>query len=319
LRAARRRCLYIGVIWLAVGAQAAPETIAAKVWGDRTALFPGDRLNYVARVEHSADVEFVADHVRKDQLSLDPFEVLEVSTASGDLPGGRKYFEVRLLLTTYDVSHADVAVPSFDLFYFRRGQATGKDMTPAETLAVPPLKIALRSTIPGGAVDTAARIREERDVLPVVQIDWMLPGVLGLCGLIAVAIYGCAVAAARVRLGRWKQKMGECVQQKSIRESFDEIRQIPVESRESAESFYARASEILRDLTAEQVGDCRGLTAREMQAALLKSGDREDRAAAVGDLMEKCDLVRYSSDGAKRARAGHPDFLRKFEDLVGRR
>ena len=306
--------LYIGMI-CCKALPAAPEAMEVKVWTDRTALYPGDRLHYIARVEHSSDIEFVADHVRKDQLTLEPFDVLEVSTAAGDLPGGRKYFEVKLLLTTFEVGRTEATVPSFDLFYFRRGQTASKETTPAETLAVPPVKIGLRSTI----VDSSADIRDNKAVLPISPLAWMLPGILGLCGLVAVIVYGSSLALAWFRSGFWKRKMGERVRSKSMRESFEEIRGAPLDTRDNVESFYAKASAILRGLAAEQLGDCGGLTPGEVRVALQTSGGRKDRADAVGELMEECDLARYSPHGPDRARARHSEFLRKFEDLVERR
>lgn len=314
MRAALLGSLYIGMI-CCNGLQAAPEAMAVKVWTDRTALYPGDRLHYIARVELSSDIEFVADHVRKDQLSLEPFDVLEVSTAAGDLPGGRKYFEVKLLLTTFEAGRTEATVPSFDLFYFRRGQTASKETTPAETLAVPPVKIGLRSTI----VDSSADIRDNKAVLPISPLAWMLPGILGLCGLVAVIVYGSSLALAWFRSGFWKRKMGERVRSKSMRESFEEIRRAPLDTRDNVESFYGKASAILRGLAAEQVGDCGGLTPGEVRVALQTSGGRQDRADAVGELMEECDLARYSPHGPDRARARHSEFLRKFEDLVEQR
>ena len=291
---------------------AAPETMAVKVSVDRTALYPGDRLNYVVRVEHSPDVEFVQDHVRKDQLSLDPFEVLTTGTKSGDLPGGRKFFEVTLLLTTYDVVHPNAIVPSFNLFYFRRSQTANKDTTPAETLAVPPLKIALRSTI----VDPPGVIRDDKPILPLSRFNWILPAVLGWCGLLAVLIYGLSLGLAYVRTGFWKQKMTQRTRKKSLRESFDEIRQAPVDSPDSAESFYAKASVILRGIAGERLGDCGGLTPQEMQEELRRSGDGPEHAKSVGELLEQCDLVRYSPQGAEVARDGHAAFLRKLTEFI---
>ena len=314
MRAALLGSLYIGMI-CCNGLQAAPEAMAVKVWTDRTALYPGDRLHYIARVEHSSDIEFVQDHVRKDQLSLEPFDVLDVSTTAGDLPGGRKYFEVKLLLTTFEAGRTEATVPSFNLFYFRRGQTASKETTPAETLAVPPVKIGLRSTI----VDSSGDIRDNKAVLPISPAAWVLPGVLGLCGLLAVIGYGSSLAIAWFRSGFWKRKMGERVRSKSMRESFEEIRRAPMDTRGNVESFYAKASGILRGLAAEQLGDCGGLTPGEVRVALQRSGCRQELADVVGELMEECDLARYSPDGPDRARARHSEFLRKFQDLVEQR
>ncbi len=294
---------------------AVPDGMAVKVWADRTAVYPGDTLQYTARVEHSSDVEFVQDHVRKDQLSLEPFEILDVHTSSSDLPGGRKRFEVKLLLTTFETGRTDVTVPAFNLFYFRHAPANSKDNTPAETLAVPSLKVGLRSTL----VDLPGTLRDYKPVLPVSQIEWMLPGALGLLGLVAVLAYAFSLAMAWARSGFWKRRMTERIHHKSIRESFEEIRLAPVDSAENVEIFYARASTILRGVAAERLGECGGLTPRETQTALHRSGDREERARLVGDLMEECDLVRYSPDGADSARVRHPEFLRKFAVLIERR
>jgi hypothetical protein len=315
MRAVRLIFCFMAAIISAAQVEAPIENLVVKVWSDRTALYPGDRLLYVASVEHSPDVEFVQDHVRKDQLSLEPFEIKDVKTSSIDLPGGRKMFEVKLLLTTYDVAGPEATVPSFNLFYFRRSQSTSKDNAPAETLAVPPLKIGLRSTV----VDPQGTIRDQKPILPVSQKAWMLPAVMGLLGLIAVLAYGSSLVLAWARSGFWKRKMTERIRKKSIRESFDEIRNSPVDSPEGVETFYARASTILRGVAAEQLGDCQGLTPRETQAALQKSGDRSDRAEMLGDLLEQCDLVRYSPGGADSARIRHPEFLQKFANLIERR
>ena len=298
----------------AVTVHAASDAMAVKVWVDRTALYPGDRVHYVARVEHSPDVEFVQDHVRKDQLALDPFEILGIDTAAGSLPGGRKFFEVRLLLTTYDTGHPDATVPSFNLFYFRRSQTTSKDTAPAETLPVPPLKLGLRTTL----VDLPGAIRDEKPPLTFGGADWLVPAVLGVCGLLFVIAYAASLALAGMRAGFWKKQLDKRTRQKSIRESFDEIRQAPVDNPQSIEAFYSRASSILRGLAAERIGDCAGLTPRETQLALQKSGEREDQAAAVGELLEQCDLVRYSPEGAQRASGRHPEFLRRFGELIER-
>jgi hypothetical protein len=314
LRTVRLVVSLMTAIVSAAQGQRPPEPMVAKVWSDRTALYPGDRLQYVARVEHSSDVEFVEDHVRKDQLSLEPFEIQDVKTSSTDLPGGRKLFEVKLLLTTYEANAADATVPSFNLFYFRKSQSASKENAPAEALAVPPLKIGLRTTI----ADPPGTLRDYKPILPVSQTEWMLPCALGLLGVIAVLGYAASLVLAWARSGFWKRKMTERIRKKSIRESFEEIRNAPVDSSERIEIFYARASTILRGLAAEHLGDCLGLTPRETQAALQQSGD-SDHAEMVGDLMEQCDLVRYSPDAAESARLRHPEFLQKFADLIERR
>lgn len=289
-------------------------SMAVQVWADRTTVYPGDQFHYVTRVEHPADIEIVKDRLQKDQLSLEPFRILNIAVDSGNLSAGRRYFEVKLLLTTYALGNGEATVPSFNLFYFRRRNLHGNENTAAETLPVPALTVGLRSTI----VDPDGGIREKKPVLSTPRQDWLWPTVAGLTGLLAVVVYGCRMMLAWARSEFWQRRRAERSRKKSLQESYEEIRQVPVDSPENVETFYARASTVLRGLAAERLGDCGGLTPRETVEALQRSGDSADHATALGDLMEECDLARYSPDGAIRAQGRHCDFLRKFENLVAR-
>jgi hypothetical protein len=319
------RFVMCGALFAALpGAAQEPATLTApaltaKVWTDRTTLYPGDRVWYVARVEHPAEIEFVRDHVRKDQLSLDPFEILDVNSVAGDMPGGRRFFEVRLLLTTYETGHPEATIPAFNLFYFRRGQQADKGTTPAETLVVPALKLGLRSTL----VDPGGSIRDYKPVSGVAANDWRLPGIAGIAGIAAVLLYGSSLIVAWVRSGIWKRKAAAQTRHKPARESFDEIRYSSLDSREDVEKFYTKASLILREIATERLGDCNGLTPRELEQALRKMDAGAESAPAVSApavcaLMEQCDLMRYSPDAAGLARSGQAEFLRKLEEVVGR-
>ncbi len=295
--------------------QAAPANpaLSATVWSDRTTLYPGDRIQYVARVEHPADVEFVRDHVRKDQLSLDPFEVLEVNSMSGDMPGGKRFFEVRLVLTTYDTGHPEATIPAFNLFYFRHGKQAEKGTTPAEALVVPALKLGLRSTL----VEAGGNIRDYKPAPATAANDWMLPGIAGVAGMLAVLLYGSLLALAWARSGVWKRK-AEVETGHKPRESFDELRRAPVDSPEDVEKFYTKASLLLREIAGGRLANSGGLTPRELQLALQGADGGGESAVALCSLIERCDLVRYSPDGAGLARNGHAEFLRKLEEVVGR-
>ncbi|HEV2691106.1 MAG TPA: hypothetical protein VGV35_21265 [Bryobacteraceae bacterium] len=287
----RRRVLWCALLWTSL-AFTAPEQFDLKVHTNRTALWVGDRLEYTVRVEYPATVEFVTDHLKKEEMNLPPFELLEVRSAIGMLPQSRKFLEVRLLLTIYDISHAEATVPSFNLFYFRQGQAQNNDDSPAEVLTVPPLTVGLRSTV----VDPAGKIRDSKEVLPIPTSRWMLPEILGLLGLAIVAVSVAWLAVAQIRSGFWKTKMAERTRKKSLSESLQEIREAPAESPEELDSFYKKASEILRAIAAET----------------------PDNGSGLSDILRQCDVIRYSPDGLEQGRRERPEFLRKLEDLTRR-
>jgi hypothetical protein len=56
-----------------------------------------------------------------------------------------------------------------------------------------------------------------------------------------------------------------------------------------------------------------------MEKALQRAGLRERQAATMGELLQQCDLIRYSPDGLETGRRMRPEFLRKFEELAEHR
>jgi hypothetical protein len=176
------------ILLIAVPLAAADSAISIQTHLSRTALYPGDRLEYEVRVEHPASIEFVADHLKKDQLSLDGFEILDVSSTAPT----KKLFQVKFLLRTFDIGNAVATIPSFDLFYFRQGSSNNAQ---AETVAVPAVSVGLRSTV----TDPNAPIRDSKPLLTMSTAEWLLPGALGLCALIAVIVWLIFLVTARLR------------------------------------------------------------------------------------------------------------------------
>ncbi len=310
-----RAALFL-VFAAAACAQAVPYEVKART--DRTAVWVGDRLGYVIRVEHDATVEFVRDHLAKEELNVQPFELIGVSVSSGAMAQGKRFYEVHLDLSYYEGGKTETAIPAIRLFYFRTGPAPTpgrKEETPAEILTVPAFPVGVRSTL----VDPGTSIRDQKSVVPVRMRAWIVPGVLGALGFLVLAAWMAWLAAAQVRSGFWKEKMAERARKKSLSETLEEIRQQPAESPQELEAFYKKASELLRAMAAEKLGDGIGLTGRETEAALKKAGAHESQAVTLGELLDQCDVVRYAPDGLDQGRRMRPDFLRRFEELTEHR
>lgn len=307
-----------GALWVwmlaAASVWAAPDGITLQVRTNRTVLMPGDRLEYIVRVEHPASIEFVRDHLKKEEMNLAPFDLLDINSTTGNLAGNRKFLEVRLLLTTYDVAHTEATVPAFNLFFFRQAKSQTKDDTPAETYSIPPLTVGLRSTL----ADPGGKLRDYKEPLPIRTAAWAVPEILGVCGLLAIALFVAWLTVAQIKSGIWKQRMAERSRRKSLSESLDEIRQTPADSRAELESFYQKAAQVLRALAAERLGDGAGLTPGEMRMALEGAGAAEREAATLSELLEQCDTIRYAPNGLDQGRQLHTEFVRKLEELTQR-
>ncbi len=307
--------LLIGILFAGTLAVAAdpgtPFTVTART--SRTAVWVGDRFDYVVRVEYQPQLEFVKDHLKKEELDLTPFEVLAATTDSGIMPQGRKFLELRLQLATYTTA-ADVSIPPITLFYFKQARGPEKDEAPADAVTVPAFAVGVRSTV----VDASSGIRDQRPPLPIDRMSWMIPGALGLFGLAAIAMLGGRFALAQVRLGVWERKMAERSRKKSLQQSMEEIHRTPAATPLELASFYDKATEILRGLAAEKLGDGAGLTPEELKQALLAAGDQEHHATVISELLTQCDQIRYAPDGMEQGRRLHPDFLNKFAELTGK-
>jgi hypothetical protein len=294
------------------GATTAPWTLDART--SRTALWVGDRFEYVVRVEYRPELEFVGDHLKKEELNLQPFEVLNAVTSTGTLPRGLKYFELRLELTTYAVNAPEIAIPPLTLFYFRQGKAQSKEDAPAEALHVPAFPIAVRNTV----LDVSQGIRDAKPPLTLNRLAWLIPCILGFCGLAAIAIGAGRLAVAQIHSGFWKRKRAELTRKKSLSDSMQEIRRTPAGTPAELEKFYNKASEILRGLAAEKLGDGAGLTPQELKNELTAAGDSERHATELSELLAQCEMIRYAPDGLEQGHHRHSEFLRKFEALTER-
>jgi hypothetical protein len=289
-----------------------PFTVAART--SRTAVWVGDRFEYVVRVEYQPELEFVKDHLKKDEIDLQPFEILAAATATGTLPQGGKYLELRLQLTTYATNATEIAIPPITLFYFKQARGPDKEDTPAEAVNIPAFPMAVRDTV----IDASLGIRDRRPPLPIDPMSWIVPGMLGVCGLAAIAIGGTRIALAQFRLGVWEQKLAERSRMKSLQQSMEEIRRTPAATPLELASFYDKASEILRGLAAEKLGDGAGLTPNELKQALTAAGDPERHAIVLSELLAQCDLIRYTPDGMEQGRRLHSEFLTKLAELTER-
>jgi hypothetical protein len=298
---------------LSAGFTAAASPPAITTYASRTAIWPGDRFEYVVRIEHGPELELVKDRFKKDEVNLRPFEALDVSTARGELAGGARYDEVRFLLTTFVVNQPHLEIPQLTLFYFRQGR--DRNDTAADAINVPPFPMAVREAV----VDASQGIRDRRPPLPIRGASWIVPAILGWLGLAAIACYLVWLAVVQVRSGFWKRRMAERARRKSLWQSVREIQQTSADSKGDLEKFYERANDVLRSLAAQRLQDRAGLTPSELKVELTAAGDSEHHATVLSELLAECDAIRYAPDGVERASQAHPEFVRKFEELTQHR
>ncbi len=305
--------MILALLLLTAAGMAATEEIRLEVRASRTAIWVGDRLEYRVLVEHPSGIEFVLDNLRREDLNLEPFQVLRLESRVRSLAGGKRLLELVLELTSFETGAEELQVPSFNLYYFGRGDGKREGELETQSLTVPPLKVGLRSTLVG-----ESRAIRELEVAGA-QTGWQWPGLVGLLGLAAVAAVAGRSALVKLKATGWRQERARRRARESfLRESLERIREIRLESKQEVEEFYRRASELVRVLVAELLGDGAGLVAEEVERALVEAGGDEERAREVRRVLEECDAIRYRADGFEQGQRQGEEFLRRIEEIARR-
>lgn len=276
------------------GAAAAPKqqlpfTVTTRF--DRTAIWVGDSFEYTIQVIHPRSVQFVADELKKENLSLPPFVLRSVRAEERDWRDDQKLFEVVLLLTTYESGKSELLVPPVALYYFRRDRAVSDKEARAEPIRIPPQKIALRSTLS----EKQPRLREFKQIHPVDPLRAIGALVLGLIGM------GFVGSRAVVQLWRLvhrdkatKRSVSRRARARWINDELQRIRQMAQERSQDPKKLYSEIGRFTRQYLTEWLNvEARGLTPSEAEQALDAAGFNGAFAQRVRGLLEQCEEAQY--------------------------
>jgi hypothetical protein len=274
-------------------AKAPPITLSTHL--DKTAMWVGDTLRYTVRALHDPDVEFVLDQLKKESLNLAPFLVRDISARQGSF-GNKKITEVTLLLTTYESGQAELRIPSFVLYYFRRKPGVGKGDTLAESFSVPPTKVGLRSTLTADNL----RPRDNREIWQINPQRWMAPFALGLAGMAFVLIQlGRRLWASSREERPVRRRLGRRARHRMLRDFVRKVQGIGRESSEDQLRYYGEVSQFVRGYLSESLEiDASGLTPEELESTLKDRG-QNGLSAPVKTVLERCEQVLYSPQGSE--------------------
>jgi hypothetical protein len=262
---------------------------------DRTALWVGDPLEYTIQVIHPRSVQFVADDLKIENLSLPPFVLRAVRTEERDWRADKKVFEVVLLLTTYESGKPEAVIPPVALYYFRRDGTVSEKEARAQAIRIPPQKIALRSTLPGGQ----PQLREFKEIRPVDLSLAMGTLVLGLIGIGFVGFHATASLWRTLHRDKASTRVvSRRVRQRWVQDGLQRLRRMTEESPTDSQHFYAEVSQFLRQYLTEWLDvEARGLTPLEAEKALQAAGFDRDFPQQIRALLERCEEAQYGKKG----------------------
>jgi hypothetical protein len=290
--------------------------IAVTTHLDKTAVWVGDVVHYTVRAVHDPDIEIVFDPLKKESLNLAPFVVRDVTVRQSPFGDNRRVTEVVLQLATYESGQAELTIPSFVLYYFtlkNRSEKAGD--TPAESLPVPATRVGLRSTLSGDAL----RPRDDRIILQDNSPRWMVALPLGLAGMLFLGVQTMRrfwASAATEKPARRRLTRG--IRSRMLRDFLRSIRSMGRDSAEDQLRFYAEVSRFVRGYLGQWLEvDAASLTPDEV-ATVLESHGHGGLGEPVKTILERCERVLYTRQGADLGKNWRDDVQEELVKLTQR-
>lgn len=295
---------------------ASPAPVEVRTWVSRTAVWLGDRVTYVVEFNTAPDVEILTDDLDPDRLSVEGLEIVDVATERDASVPGRVTHRMRYGLVTYQVDAPALTIAAIPVRYsLRRPGQRPEDAVPAGEVLVPPLAVALRSTLPSSG--EAIAIRDGRPVQPLPRLVRLAQPVgVGLLALsvVPVALWGAGLVR-RARQSRSRRSTRWPLKQR--RAAFEEIKALDVTSKADRRDAYARLDVWVR----EQVQQATGIAAAALTPSEIPSAvPHPPRSVHMEDLQRlliECERAKYAPDPPPADR--WPEALNDAEQLLGAR
>ena len=288
-----RRLAFTAIVVFALAAvTGASEPIEVRTSVSRTAVWVGDRITYTVRLICAPGVDVLLDDLLKDRLQLQGGEILD--TESGRVEeGGRITHTLRYTLATYAIDASSLTVAPLSVRYYaqQRGQRPG-DGAPAGEVIIPPLTVAVRSTIPES--DVAIGIRPPGELIAAPRsLRFALPVGLTLLmiAIVPTAIMSLGVArrlrTVRAAYASWqsrRQRGGSFAQIKALQPSSDSERL----------DAFSQLDAFVRDHFRLAMGiPAQSLTPSAMRT-MLESRTPGRSYEAVETVLANCERARYA-------------------------
>jgi hypothetical protein len=258
---------------------------------DRTAIWAGDRINYVVDIVCARGVEILLDDVAKEKLRANGLDIVTSDSTTTTDASERTTYRLRYVLTTYRVDVPSLSIePLSARYYERRPGQRLQDIAPAGEVQIPGAVIAFRSTLPD---QPAYELRDGR--LPVPRHGVLArTDSIGLA-LVVVSLVPAAFVAVALLRRRTRKAGRRSARQARLdhRATLERLRSLDVTTEQDRRRAYDEISAAVRQHLASTSGvPAASLTATEVDAALETAGGRVSRES-VTSLLASCDDARY--------------------------
>jgi len=247
-----------------------------------TAVWVGDRVTYSIELRCAPLVDIVTEDLATERLKVDGLEIRDVVIDRDATEAGRLTYRVNYSLVTFNVEAPTLKIGEIPVRYSirRPGQRPEDPAPPSGEVRIPPLTLALRSTLPD--TEVPAQIRDGRPLQPLPRrVALARPVGIGLL-VVAAAPVGLLLFNLAVRVSRLRSRGPRRVTRRERRASFEEIKALDVASPSTQREAYAKLDALIRDHARQTSGIA--------AAALTPS----ELPGAMQTLLAECERAKYA-------------------------
>jgi len=271
-----------------------PPPVEVHTSVSRTAVWVGDRVTYSIELRCAPQVDIVTEDLATERLKVDGLEIRDVAIDRDASEAGRLTYRVNYSLVTFSLDRPALHIGEIPVRYSirRPGQRPEDPAPPSGEVRIPPLTLALRSTLPD--TEVPAQIRDGRPLQPLPRrVALARPVGIGLL-VVAAAPVGLLLVNLARRASRLRSRGPRRVTRRERRASFEEIKALDIASPSAHREAYAKLDALIRDHAQQTTGiAAAALTPSELPGTMTHP-ERVGQLEQIQTLLAECERAKYA-------------------------
>lgn len=267
------------------------DEVQARYWIDRTALFPGDRVNFYLQIHCAEGVDLLTEDLDATGLELSGLELVD-SGQTVSPEGGTRTYHVRYTLTTYDLNTTALQIGALTVRYYAGSSGAAGSRNPSGEIVIPAAQLALRSTLATEPMQSRLRDTVALEVLQagggwIATTGWLLL----LFSAAPVGLWSATLM--RERAAEKQRQQAERAQVVAEQGTLDRLRGMLSAAEADRRQGYDELDRLLREIITGHTGiNCTALTASQIGQRLATQGLHVSSEALVA-VLEESERARY--------------------------
>ena len=271
-----------------------PPPVEVHTSVSHTAVWVGDRVTYSIELRCAPQVDIVTEDLATERLKVDGLEIRDVAIDRDASEAGRLTYRVNYSLVTFNVEAPALKIGAISVRYSirRPGRRAEDPAPPSGEVRIPPLTLALRSTLPD--TEVPAQIRDARPLQPLPRrVALAQPVGIGLL-IVAAAPVGLLLFKLAQRAGRVRSRGPRRVTRRERRASLEQIKALDIASPSIHRDAYAKLDALIRDRARQTTGIAvAALTPSELPGATTHP-DQVRQLEQIQTLSAECERAKYA-------------------------